>query len=58
MQPIKALFLDRDGTIIYDELGGYIKSIEQVRFVPAQSEHWQPPKKQATSWSWLQTKQA
>lgn len=34
MQRIKALFLDRDGTIIYDELGGYIKSIEQVRFVP------------------------
>jgi D-glycero-D-manno-heptose 1,7-bisphosphate phosphatase len=38
MQPIKALFLDRDGTIIYDELGGYIKSIEQVRFVPGAIE--------------------
>ncbi|MCS7013732.1 MAG: HAD family hydrolase [Chloroherpetonaceae bacterium] len=34
MERIKALFLDRDGTIIYDELGGYIKTIEQVRIVP------------------------
>ncbi len=37
-QPIKALFLDRDGTIIYDELGGYIKTIEQVRFIPGAIE--------------------
>lgn len=34
MQTIKALFLDRDGTLIYDELGGYIRTIEQVRLVP------------------------
>ncbi|RFM23510.1 MAG: HAD family hydrolase [Candidatus Thermochlorobacter aerophilum] len=38
MEPVKAIFLDRDGTIIYDELGGYIKSIEQVRFVPGAIE--------------------
>ncbi len=37
-QPIKVLFLDRDGTIIYDELGGYIKTIEQVRFIPGAIE--------------------
>ncbi len=38
MQRIKALFLDRDGTIIYDELGSYVKTIEQVRFVPRAEE--------------------
>lgn len=38
MQRIKALFLDRDGTIIYDELGGYVKTIEQVRFVARAEE--------------------
>ncbi len=34
MQKIKVLFLDRDGTMIYDELGDYIRTVEQVRLIP------------------------
>ncbi|MDX2129409.1 MAG: HAD family hydrolase [Chloroherpetonaceae bacterium] len=29
-----ALFLDRDGTIIEDQIGGYIRTIEQVTLIP------------------------
>jgi D-glycero-D-manno-heptose 1,7-bisphosphate phosphatase len=34
MQKIKVLFLDRDGTIIYDKLGDYIRTIEQANLIP------------------------
>ncbi|MBC8042605.1 MAG: HAD family hydrolase [Rhizobacter sp.] len=34
MTKVKVLFLDRDGTIIYDKLGGYISTLEQVSMLP------------------------